>query len=189
MVTRAEAAPKPRPRWLDFLIGQGLALGSAFAFAGLVGSILILGYHENPLDVFRTVWVFSTSEPSDIARVLSYATPLIFAGLAVAVAFKAGLFNIGVEGQYIVGMATGAAVALSLDSFPRVLLVPLVIIGAMLGSMAFAAIPAILKVKTGAHEVVTTIMLNGIAISLVAWMLRNPLKSSEKGLIDLRTDV
>jgi simple sugar transport system permease protein len=188
MATRAETTPKPRPRWADFLFGQGLALGSAFAFAGLVGSILIIGYKENPIDVFRTIWVFSTSEPSDFARVLTYATPLIFAGLAVAVAFKAGLFNIGVEGQYIVGMASGAAVALNLDSLPRILLVPLVIIGAMLGSMAFAAIPAVLKVKTGAHEVVTTIMLNGIAISLVAWVIRNPLKATEGGLIDLRTD-
>ena len=79
------------------------------------------------------------------------------------------MFNIGVEGQYIVGHDDRVARRRStLDSLPAFLLLPAVILAAMLGSMLWAAIPAILKVKTGAHEVVTTIMMNGVAISLVA---------------------
>lgn len=178
---------KERSRVLEFLTAQGLALGSAFLFAAVVGSILIAAYDESPLFVFKTIWIFSTSEVSDIARVLELATPLVFSGLAVAVAYKAGMFNIGVEGQYIVGMAGGAAVALGLDGLPAPVLLPLVIVGAMAASMVWAAIPAVLKVRTGAHEVVTTIMMNGIAISFVAYLIRNPLKSPETGLIDLRT--
>lgn len=180
-------AVKTRSAVVEFLTAQGLALGGALLFAAIVASILIVAYGESPLLVFETIWVFSTSEPSDIARVLEIATPLIFSGLAVAAAYKAGMFNIGVEGQYIVGMAGAAAVALGLDGLPAVILLPLVLVGAMVASMAWAAVPAVLKVKTGAHEVVTTIMMNGIAVSFVAYLIRNPLRSPESGLIDLRT--
>ena len=177
------------PPWALELGGQVLALATAFVFAGLAGSLIILAYHESPLHVYEIVWQFSTSRPSDFARVLVNATPLIFSGLALAVAFKAGLFNIGVEGQYIVGMMTATAVAITLRPLPAPLLLPLVVLGAVIGSTFWAAVPAVLKVKTGAHEVVTTIMMNGIATSLVAWALLHPLKTKEVGLIDLRSAI
>lgn len=88
-----------RPPWIEALGGQVLALVGAFLVAGVVGGIIILIHGENPFDVYLTVWQFSTARVSDFARVLAIATPLIFSGLAVSVAFKAGLFNIGVEGQ------------------------------------------------------------------------------------------
>jgi general nucleoside transport system permease protein len=182
------AAPKTRPPWVDFLVGQGLALLGAFAFAALVGSIIIILYGEDPFVAFLTVWRFSTARPQDFALVLENATPLIFSGLAVAVAFKAGLFNIGVEGQYIVGMAAAAIVATGLEDLPAILLLPLVVIAAMIGAILWAAVPALLKVRTGAHEVVTTIMMNGVAVSFVAWLILHPLRSSGRQLIDLRTD-
>ncbi|HEX9891645.1 MAG TPA: ABC transporter permease [Actinomycetota bacterium] len=184
----APGPPSAKAPRFEFLRGQALALGGAFLFAGLVGSIIIAVYGENPLGIYATVWEFSTRRLSDVGRVLTNATPLIFSGLAVAVAFKAGLFNIGVEGQYKVGMAAATAVAVSVD-LPAFLLVPLVVLAAMAASTAWAAIPAVLRVKTGAHEVVTTIMMNLIAVSLVAWALLNPLRTSEQGLIDLRSDV
>ena len=177
------------PRWFDFLKAQGLALAGAFLFAAVVGGLIIIAYGENPLDVYITVWRFSTARPQDFAQVLENATPLIFSGLSVAVAFKAGLFNIGTEGQYIVGMMTASIAALSLDFMPAVLLLPAVVLAGMLGGMAWAWVPAILRVKTGAHEVVTTIMMNGIAVSLVAWVLLNPLRSADRKLIDLRTNI
>lgn len=183
------ALRRARPPWVDVVAGQLVALAGAFLFAGIVGAIIIRLYGVSPIEVYRIVWVYSTSEISDFARVLTNATPLIFSGLAVAVAFKAGMFNIGVEGQYIVALMTAAAAALAFESLPGAILVPVVLVSAMLGSSLWAAIPALLKVRTGAHEVVTTIMMNGIALSLVAWALLNPLKSSEQGLVDLRTDI
>ena len=189
MSAQAAEAPRHRPPWVDFLIGQGAALGGAFLFAGLVGALIIRAYGVDPLEVYRIIWVYGTSELSDIARVLANATPLIFSGLAVAVAFKAGMFNIGVEGQYIVGMMTAAAAAVGLDFLPGFLLLPVILVAGMAGAVVWAAIPAVLKVKTGAHEVVTTIMMNGIALSLVAWALLNPLRSNDEGLVDLRTDI
>jgi simple sugar transport system permease protein len=189
MATAADAPTRTRAPWVDALGAQLLALAGAFAFAGLIGSIIIIAYDENPLDVYMTVWRFSTARPQDFAQVLENATPLIFSGLSVAIAFKAGMFNIGTEGQYIVGMMTAAAAAVGLDFLPAVILLPAVVLSAILGGMVWASIPAVLKVKTGAHEVVTTIMMNGIAVSLVAWAILHPLRSSERGLVDLRTDV
>ena len=188
MATAVASAPRRRA-WRDFLIGQVLALAGAFAVAGAIGSIIIVVYGENPFHVYETIWRFSTARPQDFAQVLENATPLIFSGLAVAVAFKTGLFNIGVEGQYIVGMMTAAAAATGAESLPAMLLLPLVVLAAVAGSMTWAFIPGVLKVKTGAHEVVTTIMMNGIAISLVGWAILNPLRSSDRKLVDLRTDI
>jgi general nucleoside transport system permease protein len=188
-MSTATAHFKQRPQWIETAQSQALALLGAFAFAGLIGSIIILFYDESPLDVYETIWLFATSRPQDVAQVLENATPLIFSGLSVAVAFKAGMFNIGTEGQYIVGMATAAAAALWFDFMPAFVLLPLVLVFAVVGSTAWASVPAVLKVKTGAHEVVTTIMMNGIAISFVAWAILNPLRSSERTLVDLRTDI
>ena len=189
--SEVRTAPRLRERalWIDALVGQTLAFLVALVFAAAVGTIIILLYGESPLLALQTVWNFSTSRPQDFAQVLENATPLIFSGLAVAVAFKAGLFNIGVEGQYIVAMAAAAAVAVGLEGLPAVVLLPFVVLAAVVAGMAWAGVPAVLKVRTGAHEVVTTIMMNGIAISLVAWLILNPLRSTERQLIDLRTDV
>jgi general nucleoside transport system permease protein len=190
MAVAATPAPARRlPAWAQAGLGQALALGLALALAALVGGVIIGLYHESPLDVYATIWRFSTERPSDIGRVLENATPLIYSALAVAVAFKAGMFNIGVEGQYLVGMVTASAAAVTFDSLPAPVLLPLVVLAAMAGSMTWAAIPAVLKVKTGAHEVVTTIMLNGVAISLLAWAILHPLRTTDTGLVDLRTDI
>lgn len=187
MASTAAASVRRRPDWVAEVGGQFLALLAAFLFAGAVAAVIILLYGESPLFVYRVIWEFASARTSDVAKVLELATPLIFSGLAVAVAFKAGMFNIGVEGQYIVGMAAATVPAVFFD-LPAAIHLPLVILFAMAGSMLWAAVPAVLKVKTGAHEVVTTIMMNGIAVSLVAWALLNPLRTTETGLVDLRSD-
>jgi len=185
------AAPRSLPLWLSNAIAQGSALLLAMVIALGLGSIIILLYGENPLEVYGTIVSFSFARKDGLAYVLAAATPLIFSALAVSVCFKGGLFNIGVEGQFLIGMLGAATAALYLDFLPGPLLMWAVLVAASLSGMAYAAIPAVLKVKTGAHEVVTTIMLNGIAISLVAWALNGPLKltnAPEGQNVDLRTD-
>ena len=183
----AAKAVKARRPWVDALTGQVLGILTAFVFAGVIGGAIIAAYGESPLRVYGIVVDFSTARVQDFARVLENATPLIFSGLAVAVAFRAGMFNIGVEGQYYVGMLTATVAAVFFD-LPGILHLIVVVLFAVIGGVLWAAIPAILKVKTGAHEVVTTIMMNGIAISLVAWALNNPLRTGDVGLVDLRSD-
>jgi general nucleoside transport system permease protein len=184
-----ERTRRNRPPWVDAIGAQLFAFLVALVFAGLVGAIIIKAYGESPMNAYATIWRFSTRRPEDFARVLESATPLIFSALALSVAFKAGMFNIGVEGQYVVGLASAAIFALGFRTLPGPILLPLTIFGACLGSTIWAAIPAVLKVTTGAHEVVTTIMMNGIAGSLVGWMILHPLHTSDTGLIDLRTDI
>jgi ABC-type uncharacterized transport system permease subunit len=186
------AARRARPAWLESLVGQMLALLASFVIALLAGSLLILAYGENPIEVYRSILDASLGSPDGIGYVLAIATPLIFSALAVSVCFKGGMFNIGVEGQYLVAMITAAVAELNLDFLPGFLLVPAVLLAAMLGGMIWAAIPAVLKVKRGAHEVVTTIMLNAIALSLMGWALNGPLKyndAPEGAFVDLRTNV
>ena len=194
MATDGVAAPiamRSRPAWIEGLVGQLLALLASLAIAVLAGSLLIVAYGENPLEVYSSILDASMGSADGIGYVLAIATPLIFAALAVAVCFKGGLFNIGVEGQYLVAMVTAAWAEIELGFLPGPILVVVVLIAAMLGGMIWAAVPGILKVKTGAHEVVTTIMMNGIAVSLVAWAINFPLKFTEapEGQnVDLRTD-
>jgi general nucleoside transport system permease protein len=194
MATDGVAAPiamRSRPAWIEGLVGQLLALLASLAIAVLAGSLLIVAYGENPLEVYSSILDASMGSADGIGYVLAIATPLIFSALAVAVCFKGGLFNIGVEGQYLVAMITAAWAEIELGFLPGPILVVVVLIAAMLGGMIWAAVPGILKVRTGAHEVVTTIMMNGIAVSLVAWAINFPLKFTEapEGQnVDLRTD-
>jgi len=158
-----------------------LAVIAAF----IVGGIIILLIGDNPLNAYG--WLLSSSFGSvkDIGWTLHYATPLIFTGLAVAVAFRCGLLNIGAEGQlYVAAFATawvgikfgGTVVDIfgkqedwSWMSLPWFLLVPLCMLTAVVAGGIWGAIPGVLKAKFGSHEVINTIMLNFIAIALVSY--------------------
>ena len=109
-----------------------------------------------------------------ISNTITGATPLLLAGLAVSSAFKAGLFNIGATGQMLAGAMTGLWVGFAFQ-LPAVLHVPLALLAAGIGGAMFGAIPGVLKARTGAHEVITTIMLNGIASFTVLWVLKTEL--------------
>ena len=158
-----------------------LAILAAFIVAGII--ILLIG--DNPFETYRLLLGNSFGSLRDIGYMLFYATPLIFTGLAVAVAFRCGLLNIGAEGQlYVAAFATawvgikfggtivnvfGKDVDYSWMSLPAILLVPLCMLTAVVAGGIWGMIPGILKAKFGSHEVINTIMLNFIAISLVSY--------------------
>jgi simple sugar transport system permease protein len=125
-------------------------------------------------DAFKALFVGSLGSPRAISETLFAATPLIFAGLAVAIGFQAGLFNIGVNGQMLIGGMAGLWVGFSID-VPMILHIPLALIAAIIGGAFWAAIAGFLKARTGAHEVITTIMLNFIALFLVDYLLQSSL--------------
>lgn len=187
-----ETGPTARSERYDVLVVNATALVVAFGVALAAGGIIAVFFGENPLAVYGAIVSYSFRNPTSFGAVLATATPLIFSALALTVCFKAGLFNIGVEGQFLFAMVTATWAALTLDFLPGGLLLLAVLLFAMLGGMFYAWIPGILKVKTGAHEVVTTIMLNGIAVSFLAWALNGPLKLSsipEGQNSDLRSDI
>jgi simple sugar transport system permease protein len=154
---------------------------AAVLAAFVVGGILVLLIGDNPFETYRLLLANSFGSAKDFGYTLFYATPLIFTGLAVAVAFRCGLLNIGAEGQlYVAAFATawigikfgGVMVkdeSWAWTSLPPILLVPLCILAAIIAGGIWGAIPGILKAKFGSHEVINTIMLNFIAISLVSY--------------------
>ncbi len=128
-------------------------------------------------DALLALWDGAFGSPYAIwSATLVRATPLLLVGLAVALAFRAGVLNIGAEGQLLVGAIAAAAVALWLDALPRPVAVPLMILaGAAAGAM-WAGIAAVLRHRFGVLEVISTIMLNFVALALVGWVVRGPLQ-------------
>jgi simple sugar transport system permease protein len=111
---------------------------------------------------------------SSISETLLVATPLILAGLAVALGFRAGLFNIGAEGQMTIGGLTAVIVGFSFEGLPAIAHIPLALLAGSLGGALWGFIPGLLRAKTGAHEVITTIMLNFIAFRTLDYVLKLP---------------
>lgn len=111
---------------------------------------------------------------SSISETLLLATPLTLAGLSVALGFRAGLFNIGAEGQMTIGGLTAVIVGFSFEGLPAVIHLPLALLAGLLGGALWGFVPGLLRAKTGAHEVITTIMLNFIAFRTMEYMLKLP---------------
>jgi len=122
-------------------------------------------------DAYKALFVGSVGSPRAIAETLFAATPLILAGLAVAVGFQAGLFNIGVNGQMHIGGMAALWVGFSV-AVPAIIHIPMALVAAMIGGAIWGGIAGLLKARTGAHEVITTIMLNFIALFLVTFLLK-----------------
>jgi len=120
--------------------------------------------------------------PKAIAISLTYCTPYILAGLAVALGFQCGLFNIGAEGQLFMGALAATFVGFSLTGLPIYIHLPLAIAAGMLAGAIWGAIPGLLKATTGAHEVINTIMMNYIAVKTVDYLVKNPLKDPTASL-------
>lgn len=160
------------PRWVDAGLIPLLNLLLAFAVAALV--VAVIG--ENPLEALRLLLNGALGSSYGIGYTLYYATTFAFTGLAVAVAFHASLFNIGGEGQALMAGLGAALVALTLDWAHWALVLPLSMIGAVLAGALWAALPAWLQARRGSHIVITTIMFNYIAYSVIGWFLDDILK-------------
>jgi len=161
------------PNWAEYGLIPVINLIVAFLISGLV--VVFAG--ENPFKAAYLMVTGAFGSGEGIGYTLFYATNFIFAGLAVAVAFHAGLFNIGVEGQAYVGGIGVAAAALTFDAtMPWYVVFLLAIIGGALFGALWALIPAWLQAYRGSHIVITTIMFNYISYALMLWMLNNVYK-------------
>lgn len=143
----------------------------AVLFALLVGAIVIMLIGEDPIFVYKTLFSNAIGNRDGWGNVLFRATPLIFTGLAVAFAFRCGLFNIGGEGQMYIGTFLATWVGFTFTNLPAFILLPLCILTAAAGGALWAAVPGILKAKIGVHEVIVTIMMNWIASSLTFFLV------------------
>jgi general nucleoside transport system permease protein len=152
-------------RFLRELVFPVLAVTCAL----LVGSVFILLIGGNPLETYRLLIGSALWWPDGIGYTMFLATPLIFTGLAVAVAFRAGLLNIGAEGQLYVAAFATAWTGIVFPNLPAAVLVPLCLVAAIVAGGVWGAIPGLLKARFGSHEVINTIMLNFIGVALVSY--------------------
>ncbi|MFM7331991.1 MAG: ABC transporter permease [Brachymonas sp.] len=167
------AAQKDLPRWLDVGVIPLINLLIALIVAGLV--VALVG--QSPKEVMTALIKGALGNQRGLSYTLYYATTFVFAGLAVAVAFHAGLFNIGGEGQAMIGGLGAGLVALWLGaSLPAWLMIPLMIVAAALFAGIWGAVPGYLQAYRGSHVVITTIMFNFLASSIMVYLLVNVLK-------------
>ncbi len=177
-------ASTPLPNWISYGLLPFLNVVTAFLISGLV----VWSIGENPLAALRLLIEGALGRGDAIGFTLFYTTSFIFTGLSVAVAFHAGLFNIGSEGQAYIGGLGAALVALALDRYvPWYVTMPFAIIGAAVFGAAWAFIPAWLQAKRGSHVVITTIMFNFIAAALMVYLLVNVLIVPGKMAPETRT--
>ncbi|GAB4520826.1 MAG: ABC transporter permease [Anaerolineales bacterium] len=159
----------------------------AVLLAALMSAVILLISGANPLAAYGALLKGSFGSLTALTRTLEKATPLIFSGLAVAFAFKAGLFNIGAQGQLLFGAIVAAAIGFGVHGLPPYIHAPLALLAGALAGGLFAAVPGALKTYTGAHEVITTIMLNYIAINITDYLADGPWKDTSPGNIVART--
>lgn len=164
--------PKPAPSLAVTLAYPAGAVAATFVIA----SLLVLAAGASPLSVFALVVKGAAGSRFAILETLTRATPLIFTGLAVAVAFRARLWNIGAEAQLYAGGVVTVVLGTGALPLPAPILIPLIMVAAMAAGAALLAGPAILKTRFGVDEVVTTLLFNFIMILFVSMLLEGVLK-------------
>jgi ABC-type uncharacterized transport system permease subunit len=183
----------------------GIAVPAAtVVIAFLMGGLVVLATGHNPLLAYRDIfngaglnWIFHPT--TDVANTAAYnlsqtllqTTTLILCGLAVAFAFRCGMFNIGGQGQYLIGLVVANWLGVDFASWNPVAHILLVVVAGALAGALWAGIAGFLKATVGAHEVITTIMLNWIAIWVGAWLFGDggPLQNKENTTVPISGDI
>lgn len=153
-------------------------------FGFIAGAIIMIMTGINPIDGYRALIKGVVGNPRKFGEWIVSSTPLILTGLALAFGFRTGLFNIGAEGQFIVGAFAAAAVGLLIE-LPKIIHLPLVLIAAAAAGAFWGFIPGILKARFRVHEVVVTIMLNYTALHLVNYLIKALPGSSNTRSVDI----
>ncbi len=141
----------------------------ALFVALLAGAVVMLLSGDDPLAAYSGLFQGAFGDGKSWARTIRKTVPFVLTGLSVALAFKVGLFNIGASGQFVIGSVFAVAVGINFDGLPAFIHLPLALIAGIAGGLLWGAIPGFLKVYTGAHEVIVTIMLNYVASLLGGW--------------------
>lgn len=159
----------PAPAWFRPLIPL-----LAIVLTMVITATLVLLVNANPLQAYYYFLVEPLSSRVSLIEVLVKSTPLLLTGAAVIFAFVGGFWNIGAEGQLLAGATAATAIGLQMDNVPPAVALPLMIGGGFLAGMAWVLIPALMKVKLAIDEVVTTLLLNSVALLGVSALLNGP---------------
>jgi ABC-type uncharacterized transport system permease subunit len=148
-----------------------LAIPVAFIF----GAIMLLALGANPLSAYGALISGAFGDLSGITQTLAKATPLLLVGLGICIAFRGGVLNIGGEGQILVGALATTAVAVGLSDWPGYILMPLCLLAGAVSGAIWGGIPGVLKARLGVNEILSTVMMNAIALQLSNYLLRGPM--------------
>ncbi|WP_408011638.1 ABC transporter permease [Pseudalkalibacillus sp. A8] len=159
----------------------------AVALGLLVGGIIMISSGYDALYAYSSLFSVIFTDPYYIGETVRQMTPLIFSGLAVAFAFRTGLFNIGVEGQLLVGWLASVYIGITVEGVPAFIHVPLAIIAAAVAGALWGVVPGYLKAKFRVHEVITTIMMNYIALHVTNSIIRNHLLAPGERTEDIQS--
>ncbi|GAB4475819.1 MAG: ABC transporter permease [Anaerolineales bacterium] len=154
---------------------QLIILGIAVISALLVGAVLLLIVRANPFTAYRAMLLGPFSSLYGLTETAAKATPLMLVGLGIVIAFRSGILNIGGEGQMIIGALVGTVVAITLQNWSPLILLPLTMLAGFLGGALYGAIPGALRAYFKVNEILSTIMLNAIAQQILVFLLRGPL--------------
>jgi general nucleoside transport system permease protein len=164
--------------WGEVGIKVGLPMLALLA-ALLVGAVILILLGVNPFEAYTTMFVGAFGSVAGITQSLVKATPLLLVGLGICIAFRASVINIGAEGQIILGALAATWFALTLRGLPGWLLVPLTLIVGFIGGSFWGFIPGILKARLRVNEILSTVMLNAIALQFMNLLIRGPLMDPE----------
>ncbi|MBT7428286.1 MAG: ABC transporter permease, partial [Ilumatobacter sp.] len=159
---------------------------AAVAVAFTIGAIMLLALGANPITGYAALLDGAFGGWNELADTAIKSAPLLLVGVGICIAFRAGVINIGGEGQIIVGAIFSTVVALALPELPRVFLVPLVLIGGAIGGGIWGAIPGALKAYAGVNEILSTIMMNIIAAQFLSFLLQDLLTDKASGAIKIQ---
>ncbi len=159
------------------LLLRSLTIILSILAAAVIGSLLMLVYKKNPITVYATLFKGAFGSPKGLAVTLQRATPLIFTAIASTIAFRTGVFNVGVEGQFIIGAIAGTFVGYAI-SLPRIIHLPLTLFAGAVAGALWAFIPTILRQKLGISEIITSIMTNYIATFFISWLTNYPMRET-----------
>ena len=157
-----------------------IVLGAVITVLAVTGGAFVIA-GANPLDAYVAYFVQPLTREFTLLEVLNSSTPLLLAGTAVAIAFRAGYWNIGVEGQLLMGAIAAAGIGQVVEGWPALIVLPLMVAAGALAGAAWALVPALLRVRLGIDEVVTTLLLNPVALLFVESLLHGPWTDPETG--------
>jgi len=163
-----------REKWLPKLIDAALPVFATLA-ALLVGAIMLLLLKVNPLEAYRAMWDGAFGSQNAVAETLVKATPLLLVGLGICISFRGDVINIGGEGQMIVGAILGTLIGITLTDWPGWAVIPLALITGFIGGAIWGGIPGFLKAYFKVNEILSTVMMNAIAVQLMNFLLRGPM--------------
>jgi general nucleoside transport system permease protein len=156
------------------IIAYAVSAGSVLA-ALLLGAVMLLAFSASPVEGFRAMLSGAFGSWKALTETALKATPLLFVGVGITIAFRANVINIGGEGQMVAGALLSTIVALNAPALPAFVMIPLVLAAGIIGGAIWGAVPGALKAYYGVNEILSTIMLNVVAVQLMNYLLRGPL--------------